>query len=92
MRKFRRSSKDSRRRVVVLGGVLLLTLIWAQSEMRPGAGGSKSGGAASARGTASAATTPGAASHAVDQATPEGWGADPFDPRPLVSNPVPTRR
>ena len=91
MRKFRRSSKDSRRRVVVLGGVLLLTLIWAQSEMRPGASGSKSD-AAAARGTASAATTPGAASTVVDQATPEGWGTDPFDPRPLGSNPVTTGR
>lgn len=91
MRKFRRSSGSSKPRLVVLGAVLVITIVWAQSELggrRPRPGGSV---AAAARGTAEAAPAPGGGA-AVDQATPEGWGTDPFDPRPFGSTPVTTGR
>jgi hypothetical protein len=91
MRKFRRSSGGSRPRLVVLGAVLVITIVWAQLEMggrRPGTGRS---GTPASRGTAEAAPAQGAEA-SVEQATPEGWGTDPFDPRPLHTTPVTTGR
>jgi hypothetical protein len=91
MRKFRRSSGGPRSRLVVLGAVLVITIVWALLETggkRPGPGRS---GTPVSRGTAEAAPAQGAES-SVDQATPEGWGTDPFDPRPLGTTPVTTGR
>jgi hypothetical protein len=91
MRKFRRATRSSRTRLVILGAALGITIVWALSEMggrrpRPGRSGSPA-----ARGIAEAAPAPSAGA-AVDQATPEGWGTDPFDPRPFGSTPVTTGR
>lgn len=92
MRKFRRSSRSSKPRLIALIAALVIALLWAQSEMMPRWGGRAGVSRGSGSGTAVAATTPNAAPAPADQATPEGWGADPFDPRPFGPTPVTTGR
>ena len=91
MRRFRRPPKHSKPRLILLGAALVITLVWAQSEMRPRGTATPGGGAPQPRGTADAAPAPVAVA-TEDQATPEGWGTDPFDPRPLGTAPVTTGR
>jgi hypothetical protein len=91
MRKFRRSSNGSRSRLIVLGAVLALTSLWAFSELGPRGPERGRGGHASPRGMAEAASAPEPAATG-DQATPEGWGTDPFDPRALGFTPATTGR
>ena len=91
MRKFRRDAKPSKPRLVALGALLVIAVVWARSETTPRrkpAAGPASGATA---GTAIAMPAPSAIATG-DRATPEGWGTDPFDPRPLGSTSVTTGR
>ncbi|HET9251540.1 MAG TPA: hypothetical protein VFP58_05425 [Candidatus Eisenbacteria bacterium] len=92
MRKFHRDQQHRRTRLLVLGAALVITVLWAHSETRPRSGSHGGGGGAKASSGIAVAVTTAAAAAAVDEATPEGWGADPFDPRPLGSTPVTTGR
>lgn len=90
MRKFRRDQRSGNARLLVLSAALVVTIVWAQSETKPRRGASGGGGAATSG--IAAAELSRAAEPVVDDATPEGWGADPFDPRSMSGNPAPTGR
>jgi hypothetical protein len=91
MRKFRRDQRSGNARLLVLIAALVLTVVWAGSETKPRRGAPRGGGSKASGGVAIAATAPAAAT-VVDEATPEGWGADPFDPGPLSRAPETTGR
>src|SRR5688500_1413429 len=82
MRKFRRDGRSVRTRLVVLIAALAITVVWAQSETRPRRGSPAVAGPRTVSGIAVAAPAA-ATSPVMDEATPEGWGSDPFDPRSL---------
>jgi hypothetical protein len=91
MRKFQRDSKQSRHRLVGLGALLVIAAVWAQAEMAPRRRSAPGHAPAPSAGTAIAMPSGGPVARG-DQATPGGWGTDPFDPRPLGTTPVPTGR
>lgn len=89
MRKFRRDQGSGNVRLAVLVAALVITVLWAQSETKPRRGSPP--GPRTNPGVAVAAPVS-AVAPAVDEATPEGWGADPFDPRSFGSTPATTGR
>jgi hypothetical protein len=90
MRRFRRDQRGGSVRLAVLIGALVITVVWAQWETKPRRG-SPAGGPKTGRGVAVAAPAP-ATPTVTDDVTPEGWGTDPFDPRPLGSTAATTGR
>lgn len=91
MRKFRRDARQSKPRLVAWGALLVIAAVWAWSETAPRRKPSPGPLSGTTAGTAMAMPAPSAIA-AGDEATPEGWGTDPFDPRPLGSTSVTTGR